>query len=64
MSEYQDKEEVAWWHELKRVYPELAPPDERTAEERKQDAEQAKDDLFGPERKETANADQRTDRPT
>ena len=52
MSEYSDREATALYHELKRVYPELAPPDERTPEERKRDAEQAKDDLFGPEDKE------------
>jgi len=37
------------YHELKHVYPFLAPPDERTAEERKRDAERDVIDLFGPE---------------
>jgi len=37
------------FEELKYVYPELAPSDERTPEEKKRDAEQDKIDLFGPE---------------
>jgi len=48
---YDERVAAALWHELKRIYPELAPPDKRTPEERKQDAEQAKDDLFGSEDK-------------
>jgi len=44
---YSDKEATCLWYELRRVYPELAPPDERTPEEKRQQAEQAKDDLFG-----------------
>jgi len=51
MSDYTDREATCLWHELRWVYPDLAPPDERTPEERQQDAEQAKDDLFGPENK-------------
>jgi len=51
MSDYSDREAVCLWHELKNVFPELAPPDERTTEERKRDAEQAVIELFGPEDK-------------
>jgi len=47
MSDYSDREAAVLYHELKYVYPELAPPDERTPKERKKDAEQAKDELFG-----------------
>ncbi len=47
MSDYTDREAACLWHELRHVYPELAPPDERTAEEKKRDAEQGIIDLFG-----------------
>ena len=59
---YSDREAVCLWHELKHVYPELAPLDERTNEEKKLQAEQDIIDLFGPESKgEKENADQETD---
>jgi hypothetical protein len=61
MSEFQDREATYLWHELKYVYPELAPPDERTEEEKKLQAERDIDDLFGPEEREEENADQGTD---
>lgn len=48
-SDYQKRKEECLYEELKHVYPRLAPPDERTDEEKKKDAEQAKIDLFGPE---------------
>jgi len=49
MSDYQDREAACLWRELKHVYPELAPPDKRTPEEKKIQAEQDKVDLFGSE---------------
>jgi len=62
MSDYQDREAACLWRELKHVYPELAPPDEHTEEEKRQQAERDVDDLFGPEEdKETNHADQGTD---
>lgn len=48
-SDYQKRKEECLYEELKHVYPWLAPPDERTPEEKKREAEQAKIDLFGPE---------------
>jgi hypothetical protein len=54
MSEYQERLEQCMYQELKHVYPFLAPPDERTAEERKRDAELAIVELFGPEDNEEA----------
>lgn len=61
MSEYQDRKAACLWRELRHIYPELAPPDERTPEEKRQQAEQDKVDLFGPEDKEEENADQGND---
>jgi hypothetical protein len=56
MTFYGERMATALWHELRHIYPDLAPPKE------KRDAERDKDDLFGPEEeKETANADQGTD---
>lgn len=52
MSEYQKRLEQCIYQELKHVYPFLAPPDDRTPEERKRDAIQAAIDLFGPEENE------------
>ncbi len=49
MSDYQKRKEECLYEELKHVYPWLAPPDERTPEEKKRDAEKAVIDLFGPE---------------
>lgn len=49
---YSDREAICLWHELKHVYPELAPPDGRTDEEKKRQAEQDKDILFGPDERE------------
>lgn len=43
---HSDREAICLWHELKYVYPEFAPPDERTPDEKRQQAEQDKDDLF------------------
>jgi hypothetical protein len=47
--EYQKRKEKCLYEELKHIYPELVPFDERTPEEKKRDAEQDKIDLFGPE---------------
>lgn len=49
MNDYQKRKERCLYEELKHVYPWLAPPDRRTPEEKKKDAEQAQIDLFGPE---------------
>jgi len=57
MSDYEDREAACLWHELKHVYPELAPPDERTPEEKKQQAERDVDALFGSEEREEEHAD-------
>lgn len=62
MNDYQKRKEQALYEELKHIYPDLAPPDGRTPEEKKRDAERDKIDLFGPEeRKEKGNAYQGTD---
>lgn len=47
MSQYDERLATMMWHELKHVYPWLAPPDERTEEERQQQAERDIVDLFG-----------------
>lgn len=52
---YSDKEAACLWRELRYVYPELAPPKEE------RDAEQDKDDLFGPRQKGEKDADQGID---
>lgn len=52
MDDYQKRREQCWWQELKYIYPWLAPPDERTPEERRKDAERAQIELFGPEENE------------
>jgi hypothetical protein len=52
---YDERKAAALWHELKYIYPGLAPPP------KERDAEQDKCDLFGSdERKETADADKGT----
>jgi hypothetical protein len=49
VNDHQKRKEQCLYEELKHIYPDLAPPDERTPEEKKRDAEQDKIDLFGPE---------------
>ncbi len=52
MSQYDERIATIMWHELKRIYPELAPLDERTEEERQKQAERDIADLFGEQTKE------------
>jgi len=61
MTDYKSREATCLWRELKHIYPELAPPNERTPEEKKLQAEQDIDDLFGSEEREEENAYQGTD---
>ena len=49
MNDYQKRKEQVLYEELKHIYPELVPPDERTPEEKKKDAERDVIDLFGEE---------------